>query len=97
MGVTLLRLPAVLIKRGCKRAHLYALMKVGLFPPPVKDGRASSWPSNEVDATNAAIIAGLPEDRVRQLVVQLVASRKELAEQYSPRAHTAPSDARPAA
>ena len=34
---------------GFGRSHLYALISKGKFPPPVKIGRSSRWPLQEVD------------------------------------------------
>ena len=46
----LLRLPAVLERTGLGRSALYALMKAGTFPRPLRIGaRAVAWLEDEVD------------------------------------------------
>ncbi len=74
---TILRLPAVLKRRGRSRSSHYADIKAGLFVKPVLIGlRAKGTPDIEVDALNAARIAGKSEDEIRALVVSLEAARK---------------------
>ena len=75
--ITLLRLPAVLKRRGRSRSSHYADIKAGLFVKPVLIGlRATGTPNNEVEALNAARIAGKTDDEIRALVVKLEAARK---------------------
>ena len=71
-----LRIPAVLQRRGvCRSAH-YADIKAGLYPPGVPlGGRSVGTPDYEVDAMNAATIAGKSPDEIRALVTALVAAR----------------------
>lgn len=77
---TILRLPAVLKRRGRSRSSHYADIKAGLFVKPVLIGlRAIGTPDNEVDALNAARIAGKTDDEIRALVVKLEAARKTVA------------------
>ena len=46
----LLRLPEVLKRTGLGRSALYALMKAGTFPRPLRIGaRAVAWLEDEVD------------------------------------------------
>lgn len=74
---TFLRIPAVLNRRGVSRSAHYADIKAGLFPAPVPIGqRAVAHPDYEVDAMNAATVAGKSPDEVRTLVAALVAARK---------------------
>ena len=74
---TLIRLPNVLRQRGKSRSSHYGDIQQGLFTPPVKIGaRASAWPDNEVEALNAARIAGKSDDEIRDLVKKLIASRR---------------------
>ena len=74
---TILRLPAVLKRRGRSRSSHYADIKAGLFVKPVLIGlRATGTPDNEVDALNAARIAGKSDEEIRALVVKLEAARK---------------------
>lgn len=77
MPYTILRLPAVLKRRGKSRSSHYADIKAGLFVKPVALGlRARGTPEDEVDALNAATIAGKTADEIRALVVKLEAARK---------------------
>ena len=77
MSKTILRLPSVLKRRGKSRSAHYADIKAGLFPKPVPIGlRAVAYPDYEVDALNAATIAGKSGDEVHALVLRLDAARK---------------------
>lgn len=59
-------------------ASIYGLIRVGLWTQPVKIGeRSSGWPSDEVQAINAARIAGQSNEQIRELVRQLHAKRAE--------------------
>ena len=59
-------------------ASIYGLIRVGLWTQPVKIGeRSSGWPSDEVQAINAARIAGQSDEQIRELVRQLHAKRAE--------------------
>jgi prophage regulatory protein len=44
----LLRLPAVTARVGMRRTSIYALIKAGKFPSPVKIGKASAWVDDEI-------------------------------------------------
>lgn len=60
-------------------ASIYNLVNDGLFTKPVKLGaRAVGWPSSEIEAINAARIAGASTEQIRELVNKLHAKRKEL-------------------
>ncbi|MGA9665082.1 MAG: AlpA family phage regulatory protein [Gallionella sp.] len=75
--ITLLRLPAVLERRGRSRSSHYADIKAGLFVKPVLIGlRATGTPDYEVDALIAARIAGKTDEEIRALVIRLEADRK---------------------
>ena len=77
MPHTILRLPAVLKRRGKSRSAHYADIKAGLYVKPVKLGlRARGTPEDEVEALNAATIAERPEDEIRALVQKLETARK---------------------
>lgn len=59
-------------------ASIYGLIRVGLWTQPVKIGeRSSGWPSEEVQAINAARIAGASDEQIRELVKALHAKRAE--------------------
>ena len=73
----ILRLPKVKERTGDSKSKIYKNSSEGLFTKPVKTGeRASGWPDYEVDAINAARIAGKSNDEIRVLVAELMASRK---------------------
>lgn len=76
MSQTILRLPAVKNLTGLSRSTLYARIAVGEFIKPVALGaRAVGFPSNEVEAINAARIAGKSTEEIRELVAKLHAAR----------------------
>jgi prophage regulatory protein len=61
-------------------ASIYNAINDGLFTKPVQIGqRAVGWPSDEVQAINAARIAGKTESEIKELVQRLHVKRTELA------------------
>lgn len=76
------RMPAVKAKTGyTSSTSIYNNVRAGLFTKPVPIGvRSVGWPEDEVDAINAARIAGKNDDEIRALVTRLHAKRVELAE-----------------
>ena len=69
---------------GVKRTQGYALIKNGLFPPPIKrEDRPSRVPSYEVDQVIAATIGGVSEENLRHLVSSLTEQRRNLLEEIS--------------
>lgn len=80
MVTTILRLPAVKAESGYSRSTIYLRISQGLWPKPVSLGpRCVGWPAHEVDAMNAARIAGKTDDEIRALVVRLEMGRKTAA------------------
>jgi len=80
MKNAILRLPAVKTASGYPRSTLYLRISQGLWTKPVRLGeRSRGWPAHEVEAINAARIAGKSEDEIRALVVMLEAARKSAA------------------
>lgn len=77
----ILRLPAVKKAMGHRAdASIYNAIRAGLFTNGVAIGqRAKGWPDYEVDAINAARVAGKSESEIRELVNALHAKRTELA------------------
>ena len=75
--MSILRMPAVKAETGHRsHASIYTAIKVGLFTMPVQIGQRSvGWPSEEVQAINAARIAGKSDTDIRALVDQLHAAR----------------------
>jgi len=77
MKRSILRIPAVKTQSGLSRSTIYLRIGQGLWTKPVSLGaRAVGWPSDEVEAINAARIAGKTDDEVRDLVATLEAARK---------------------
>jgi len=69
-------MPAVKSESGLSRSTIYLRIAEGLWTKPVSLGvRAVGWPSDEVDALNAARIAGKSDDEIRELVTKLEAAR----------------------
>ena len=77
----ILRMPAVKGRAGHRSdASIYNAIRAGLFTNGVAIGqRAKGWPDYEVDAINAARVAGKSENEIRELVKALHAKRTELA------------------
>jgi len=77
----ILRLPEVKRVLGHRAdASVYNAIRVGLFTNGVAIGqRAKGWPDYEVDAINAARVAGKSDSEIRELVKNLHAKRSELA------------------
>ncbi|MGO4379764.1 helix-turn-helix transcriptional regulator [Pseudoduganella sp. RAF53_2] len=50
-GVSVLRLPSVMKRVGLKKSSIYAGIKKGTFPAPIKlSERASGWLESSIDA-----------------------------------------------
>ncbi len=78
--MSILRMPAVKAEPGHRsHASIYTAIKAGLFPTGVAIGQRSvGWPSDEVQAINAARIAGKSETEIRELVLRLHGKRKDM-------------------
>ena len=78
--MVILRLPAVKRAQGHKSdASVYNSIRAGLFTTGVAIGqRAKGWPDYEVDAINAARVAGKTDAEIRELVKALHAKRIDL-------------------
>ena len=61
----------VLNKVGLRKSNLYKMIGEGLFPKPIKVGRASLWIEEEVDAVLKAYVAGMDEQKIKALVLKL--------------------------
>lgn len=70
-----LKLPEVRESTGQGTTSVYHQIKDGLLTPPIKRGRSSVWPENEITEVQRAIIAGRSDDDLRQLVKDLIAAR----------------------
>ena len=77
----ILRIPQVTARTGHKsHTSIYTAIKAGLFTQGVAIGqRSRGWPEAEVDAINAARVAGRSDEQIRELVKRLHAKRSELA------------------
>ena len=68
----LLRLRDVKVVAALSRSSIYAYVRQGLFPKPVRVGcRAVAWPAAEIAAINQARVAGASDDEIRGLVAKL--------------------------
>jgi prophage regulatory protein len=77
MTYKILRLPQVMEECGLARSTIYLRVKQGLLPAPISLGmRSVGWPQTEIEAINAARIAGQTDDQIRALVAELQANRK---------------------
>ena len=77
---TIYRLPAVKTESGYSRSTIYLRIAQGLWTKQVSLGpRCVGWPAHEVEALNAARIAGKTDEEIRALVVKLEAARKVVA------------------
>ena len=73
---TILRRKQVEAATGYGRSMIYLRMAQGLFIQRVSLGAHSvGWPAHEVDAINAARIAGKSDDEIRALVQRLHSAR----------------------
>ncbi|NTW87648.1 MAG: AlpA family phage regulatory protein [Desulfobulbaceae bacterium] len=80
MKHTILRMPEVKKESGLSRSTIYQRIADGLWTKPVSLGaRAAGWPFNEVEAINAARIAGKTDEEIRVLVMKLESARKDAA------------------
>jgi prophage regulatory protein len=72
MKATLIRLSDVLNVTGQKRSTHYRRISEGFMTPPVKLGaRCAAWPTDEVEAINAARISGKSDVEIRDLVANV--------------------------
>jgi prophage regulatory protein len=51
-----LKLPDVQAKIGLKKTEIYARIKAGEFPAPIKLGTASRWVEDELDAWMTRVV-----------------------------------------
>lgn len=77
--MSILRIPAVKAETGWRsHASIYNAINAGLFTKPVPIGQRSvGWPDDEVRALCAARIAGLSDEKIRELVNTLHGKRAE--------------------
>jgi prophage regulatory protein len=76
-ALTILRRKQVQIRTGLSRSTIYLRISQGLWTKPISLGaRAVGWPEHEIEAINAARIAGKSDEEIRELVFKLLAARK---------------------
>jgi len=74
--LTMLRRKQVEVETGLSRSTIYLRISQRLWPKPVNLGpRAVGWPAVEVQALNAARIAGRSDEEIRNLVLALEQAR----------------------
>lgn len=73
--IAMLDLPKVCASFGVGRSQTYKFIENKLLTPPVKIGKRSLWPANEIEVLQKARIAGRPESELRDLTKRLVAAR----------------------
>ncbi len=84
MTYSILRIPAAKSQSGYSRSTIYLRISQGLWTKPVSLGpRAVGWPSNEIEALNAARISGKTDAQIRELVRSLHTKRKELTTSWA--------------
>lgn len=68
----------ILAQLAISHTNFYGKIRSGLFPKPVKLGKRSMWPSNEVDQMCAAWISGCDDATIRKLVAEIEKNRKNV-------------------
>lgn len=77
---SLIRVKKVEDRTGLKKSMIYDLVGKGELCPPVKIGeRAVAWIESEIDAINAARMAGQSNKEICKLVKTLIAKRQQTA------------------
>lgn len=77
MDTKLVRTKAAAFHLGMPLSTFHLRKSKGLVVPPVSiGGTCVAYPLSELDAINAARIAGKSDDEVRELVSRLVAKRR---------------------
>ena len=76
--MTIKRISDVLKTFGFRsRTTVYKNIQLGLFTRPIAIGeRSVGWLDSEVSAICAAMVAGMPDDKIRELVTELHLRRK---------------------
>lgn len=76
MPIFFVRLPELLEQLAVGKTTLYARIKQGTFPPPVKFGeRVSAWPEHEVNTVVNAHMRSATKEDLQKLVAQLMIAR----------------------
>ena len=76
-ALTIVRRKQAEAATGYSRSTIYLRITQGLWPRPVSLGaRAVGWLASEIEALNAARIAGKSDAEIRELVGRLEAARR---------------------
>lgn len=68
----LLRKKDVINELGLSTSTIYRQIHCGLFPKPIKVGkRAVGWPIQEINKLKSALIAGLADKDIRNLIADI--------------------------
>lgn len=77
MPIFFVRLPELLEQLAAGKTTLYARIKQGTFPPPVKFGeRVSAWLEHEVNTVVNAYMRSATKEDLQKLVAQLMIARR---------------------
>lgn len=70
MSVSIIRLPSLKTRLGLSRSSVYNQVASGLLPKPISIGaRAVGWIDFEIQKIIDARINGLPETKIKELVI----------------------------
>jgi len=76
MQIRFLRLPQVIERAASSRSVVYAQVKAGLLPPPIRLApQTSAWPEHELNEVLKARFTGKSDDEIRALVKRLIETR----------------------
>ncbi len=76
MPIKIDRIKTVCADSGMKRSTLYARQAQGQFPTSISlGGRCVGWIRSEVEAINRARAAGLSDEQIQALVIELESKR----------------------
>ena len=74
--LTFITLPEVLRRKGGGKSTLYAEIKEGCFPRPVKLGlRRIGWPEHEIDAVMQFFLRGETQAELKAFIKKLETNR----------------------
>jgi len=76
MQIRFLRLPQVIERTASSRSTVYASIKSGLLPPPIRLAPQSvGWAEHELNEVLKARFTAKTDDEIRALVKQLIEAR----------------------
>ena len=72
-----LKLKQLMAKLNISKSKIYLNIAKGLFPQPVKIGRSSFWPENEIDRLmHFLVIADREEIEIKEFVEEIMEERR---------------------